>query len=63
MRFLKTTYALGMLISVALATDVAQAKTELQIVSVGCKLVMKPNQEMYLPVNTVLMAGGENCND
>ena len=63
MRFLKTTLALGMVIAVVLATDVAHAKTDYRIVDVGCKLVLKAGEELYAPTNTVVMIGGENCND
>lgn len=54
---------LGVLMAVALVTGLAHAETINKTIHVGCKLVATPNHPWIATDNTVLMAGGEDCND
>ena len=55
--------AFGLLVAVALAANAAYAEPEYKIIHTGCKLVATPNHPWIASENTVLMAGGEDCND
>lgn len=59
---LKHIIAITMIVATILACAVAQARPQFQVVNVGCKLMMQPNQETYVPENGTLMVGG-GCNE